>query len=1147
MLKTITGATPAPSPIYSIMLLLGALTAYIMLNIFMRKGGFSKFVKKRVRRSLFWSAISATLLSNMVNWLFHKDLNSLSLYDRFTEGGIAFMVWILCFLGISALFLRMYKLDVKKCLDIIVPPLLMATFLARVGCSFGGCCYGIDITLFGYTIPFPIREIEALFVLTLSIVLCAAFKGKRLAIYLIAYPSFRFLAEFLRGDDRGSFFGLPFLSPTQVISALTVVTAVTVIIITAVKKAKAKKAAVCVHATVPEEDKAELSSESGEEKQAEQPTETPVAPEKQPKPKYVPRPVDFHDPKIRTNPFRIIFNILLATGVAVGAFFVYNPFGFSWVSNINYLAQDTFGFIFDEGGTANEIGKTTSLGVVDVTDEGAVTDAREALALIHKLDNQNNHSYMILGPQPRYSGSRLYTFVQTVNDIPVYGKTAALAVDEYYTPLFVIKDAANEAYTTDVITDYVKSDKTYRAYFGEGFTVSSSELYYYDTGEGLLLTRYIVLTDRDYKTYGVLVDALSEAVVEIVDVHNGLPLDARASEIVKAAEKAVNIIGGDDTSAIKKLSKNKVKSLDLQNTSAAIESALCKAYIKSGLSADEFATAVKTATEIAATKPDLSEQLFCDILAQVTERTAVQKGYTEKKAEKLFDTVYSSFKSCGIKKASDEKLLQLDVKERKSVVKNTIGSATDVDVLNVSMEENSVMRFEISSDIGIDIQVYTASGESLLTTYTSSDLEFALYPEDGTDYVIKIKASDAQTSLWAGEEDYKVKVKAEPRTDEMPAFINTALYEMSASFDSSKGYMFGLLFYGDAAFTGDEFAMLSALPFMENCATSCTSSCTGQYIPPTDMVKLCILEKLLVDYGDLDYLNIGPETVMEISCFRYIETDNGALVKAKIKVSNGSTAYEGYSFFRLERFEEIDTFDPIVTLADELGLDHANAQTVATVLNSVFGNKYYVTEINTAELLAAFGDTFDNISNENGMPSLYDFWGQDSQYSYLKYFKKHDALNAGYSKEAVEEFEKYTVQHNIAYCDRVYEKLELLYSSVDLHASGISTGYELYSAIDDPFGYLLGEYTDNVFVNSIYRVGKIVWGVCTGDITDVAEAVTDDVMGDLIEDGINTYSEQLKKDAKAIKDQAEKVKAIRNIYTRRLADFDEGYFWELFF
>ena len=1152
MLKTITGATPAATPLYSVMLLLGAFTAYIMLNIFMRKGGFSKFVKKRVRRSLCWSAILATLLSNMANWLFHEEMQSMSLYARFTEGGIAFMVWILCFIGISALFLRMYKLDVKKCLDIIVPPLLMATFLARVGCSFGGCCYGIDISVFGYVIPFPVREIEALFVFILSIVLCAAFKGKRLAIYLVAYPAFRFCAEFLRGDDRGTFFGLPFLSPTQVICALTVITAVTVIIINAVKSAKAKRAAKAAELQA-EQLVAEAVSEqsvtqSAEgEQENEQPAEAPAAsPEKQQAPKYTPRPVNFTDPKIRANPLRIIFNILLALGVAVTAFFAYNPFSFRWVSNVNYYVRDALGFVFDEGGTSNEAGSTTSLEVLDVSDKSPVYNNGDAFALVSSLDNFGGHSYMLMGTRPLSNGNTLYTFAQTVNDIPVYGKTVSLVVDNSYSPLYTVMDEASEVYTAEIVKSFGKSDKHYSTYFKNGYTVIDSVKYYYDTGEGLFPVKLITLSDRAQKKYGVLVEAESEALVAFVDIYGASPLEARANAIIKAAEKAVNVIGGKDTAYIKKISKQKFKKPDLQNTASAIESALCKAYLKSGLSADEFITALKTATEIAASKCDLSEQLFCDILAQTVEQLAADKGDSSKKAEKAGENVYSAFRSCGIKKASDEKPVHIDVRERKSVVKNTIGSAEDTDILKLSMEENSVMRFEISTDISIDIEIYSADGKNVLTTYASSDTEFALYPEDGTDYVVKIKASDAQASLWAGEEDYKVTVNAEPRTDEMPAFINTALYEMSASFASSKGYMFGMIFYGDAEFTGEEFAVLTALPLLDNCTASCTSSCTGEYIAPTDTVKLCILEKLLVDRSGLDPASIYSETVMNISCFRYIETDNGALVKAKIEVSTQNGSFEGYSFFRLELIEEIDAFDP--DSVDNPNWDREDLETLSAVLNSIFGNKHYVTELNTPELLAAFGDTYDNISDQNGIPSLYDFWASDPEYSYLKYFDKQAALNAGHSRESVEEFEKYTVYHNAAYCDRIYENLKLAYESVMLTASGVTAGYEIYSFVDDPLGYVLGEAADdNIVVNSIYRVVKITWGVFTGDVTDIAEAVVDEAKGDIIEDGINTYSEQLKKDAKVIEKQAEKVKAIRNVYTRRLADFKKDYFWEMFF
>ena len=62
-------------PLYYMMLFLGALAAFIMLNVLMKKGGFSKFVKVRVRRSLFWAAVLATGCSTVANWFFHNGLD----------------------------------------------------------------------------------------------------------------------------------------------------------------------------------------------------------------------------------------------------------------------------------------------------------------------------------------------------------------------------------------------------------------------------------------------------------------------------------------------------------------------------------------------------------------------------------------------------------------------------------------------------------------------------------------------------------------------------------------------------------------------------------------------------------------------------------------------------------------------------------------------------------------------------------------------------------------------------------------------------------------------------------------------------------------------------------------------------------------
>lgn len=98
----------------------------------------------------------------------------------------------------------------------------------RLGCLFGGCCYGKSITLdpilkWSFTIPTALIEssVEAL------ILCCLLGKGSTLkrksgscaGYWMISYGVARFFLEFARGDFRGK---LPFntagLSPSQCIS-----------------------------------------------------------------------------------------------------------------------------------------------------------------------------------------------------------------------------------------------------------------------------------------------------------------------------------------------------------------------------------------------------------------------------------------------------------------------------------------------------------------------------------------------------------------------------------------------------------------------------------------------------------------------------------------------------------------------------------------------------------------------------------------------------------------------------------------------------------------------------------------------------------------------------------------------------------------
>lgn len=102
---------------------------------------------------------------------------------------------------------------------------LFHTF-GRIGCFFGGCCYGIESN-FGYTITnnvlypsvngvrrFPVSLVEAIINLILFIILFTIFRKinheiKLIYFYMLFYSIARFCLEFFRGDEiRGVFWGL---------------------------------------------------------------------------------------------------------------------------------------------------------------------------------------------------------------------------------------------------------------------------------------------------------------------------------------------------------------------------------------------------------------------------------------------------------------------------------------------------------------------------------------------------------------------------------------------------------------------------------------------------------------------------------------------------------------------------------------------------------------------------------------------------------------------------------------------------------------------------------------------------------------------------------------------------------------------------
>jgi hypothetical protein len=119
----------------------------------------------------------------------------------------------------------------------------MAHAFGRIGCFWGGCCYGQPYEPFGVIYPygsrpfekfgavpvFPVQLVESLFLILLFLVCIFIIKKNLIAPYLTSYGIFRFIIEFCRGDDRGIIIN-PALSPSQYISALMVIMGLIILI-----------------------------------------------------------------------------------------------------------------------------------------------------------------------------------------------------------------------------------------------------------------------------------------------------------------------------------------------------------------------------------------------------------------------------------------------------------------------------------------------------------------------------------------------------------------------------------------------------------------------------------------------------------------------------------------------------------------------------------------------------------------------------------------------------------------------------------------------------------------------------------------------------------------------------------------------------
>lgn len=175
----------------------------------------------------------------------------------FKLSGIMFYGGLICgiiaIIPLLCIFKENSQYSPVKWLDMLTVPFIVFHAIGRLGCFLGGCCYGRATDgVFGVIFPdnpeagifhydqkvLPTQLFEACGLIVLAVTL-HFIKREKFTAYCFAYPVMRFMLEFLRGDDRGSYLGG--LSPSQLLSIIIIVCAVATVIFRVVLSKRNRK------------------------------------------------------------------------------------------------------------------------------------------------------------------------------------------------------------------------------------------------------------------------------------------------------------------------------------------------------------------------------------------------------------------------------------------------------------------------------------------------------------------------------------------------------------------------------------------------------------------------------------------------------------------------------------------------------------------------------------------------------------------------------------------------------------------------------------------------------------------------------------------------------------------------------------------
>ncbi len=226
---------------YTLLIIIGVVLGLLLVFHIGKKFGLKRKYVYDLLLNAILSITVGLLSASLAQYIFnliggHNEFEGMTFYGGLIGGALTFI--IVFFTVIK----RIHKDDAYFMDCLVIAPVIITLCHAfgRIGCFCAGCCYGVETDSFlGVQFPgmhykvYPTQLFESAFLFLLTGVLyllTVKYRNKNtMPIYMISYGIWRFVIEFIRGDDRGG--NILGLSPAQFISIFVVLGGIVLLIV----------------------------------------------------------------------------------------------------------------------------------------------------------------------------------------------------------------------------------------------------------------------------------------------------------------------------------------------------------------------------------------------------------------------------------------------------------------------------------------------------------------------------------------------------------------------------------------------------------------------------------------------------------------------------------------------------------------------------------------------------------------------------------------------------------------------------------------------------------------------------------------------------------------------------------------------------